>query len=100
MIEPLKKEDFEPHLGSVFQVWPEGMEMVAIELVEIQDKSSGTLDSFSLLFRGGMDAVFRYNTHVVRHPVMGELALFLGPVNTGKTDAVYYQAVFTRPKGA
>jgi hypothetical protein len=100
MIGELKKEDFEPHLGSAFQVWPEGMDMVTIELVEVKDKSSATLDSFSLLFRGGTDSVFRHNTCRVRHPVMGEMELFLGPVQTGKTDAVYFQAIFSAPKGA
>lgn len=94
----MKKEDFEAHLNSVFDVWPEGMEMQKIELVEVMDKSSGTLDAFSLLFKGSADAVFRHDTHAVRHPAMGEFALFLGPVHTGKTDAVYYQAIFSAPR--
>lgn len=98
MIEKVKKEDFEHHLNSVFEVCPEGVGMVTIELIEVADKSSGTLDAFSLLFKGGADAAFSHNTHTVRHPVMGELALFLGPVHTGKTDAVYYQAIFSAPR--
>jgi hypothetical protein len=98
MIGQLKKEDFEPHLNSLFEVWPVGMDMVTIELVEVTDKSSGTLDAFSLLFKGGANAAFSHNTHMVRHPAMGELALFLGPVHTGKTDAVYYQAIFSAPR--
>lgn len=98
MAGQMKKENFEPHLNSIFEVWPEGMEMQKIELVEVTDKSSGTLDAFSLLFKGGATAVFRHNTHALRHPAMGELAIFLGPVHTGKTDAVYYQAIFSAPR--
>ena len=98
MIGQMKKEDFERHLNSSFEVRPEGMGMVTIELVEVTDKSSGTLDAFSLLFKGGANAVFRHNTQTLRHPVMGELSVFLGPVHTGKSDAVYYQAIFSAPR--
>lgn len=90
-----KKEDFEPHLHSTFEVCSEGMERVAIELVEVQEKSSGALDVFSLLFKGGRDGVFRHDTHAVKHPALGELVIFLGPVHTGKSDAIYYQAIFS-----
>jgi hypothetical protein len=98
MIRQPKREEFEPHMGTTFQVWPAGMETVTIELMEVKDKSTTALDSFSLLFRGSMDSAFRHNTHMVRHPVMGEMELFIGPVHTGKTDAVYYQAIFSAPK--
>ena len=95
MIRKMTKEDFEPHLNSTFEVRPDDMESVPMELVEVTDKSSGSLDSFSLLFKGGSTAVFRHSTQMVKHPAMGELELFLGPVHTGKTDAVYYQAIFS-----
>ncbi|NTV15707.1 MAG: hypothetical protein HGA96_17550 [Desulfobulbaceae bacterium] len=94
----LKKEDFAPHLNSAFEVYPEGMGVVAIELVEVTDKSSGSLDAFALLFQGGFGPVFRHDTHRVNHPELGEMAIFLGPVHTGKIDAVYYQAIFSTPK--
>jgi len=93
-----KKNDFEPHVATTFEVVPAGVTPVIIELVEVKDSSSAALDAFSLLFRGNMDSVFRHDTHTVRHPVMGEFELFLGPVHTGKTDAVYYQAVFCVPR--
>lgn len=95
-----RKEDFEPHIATIFEVMPAGMEPVPVELVEVKDTSSADLTGFSLMFKGSTDNVFRHNTHIVRHPVMGELALFLGPVHTGKTDAIYYQAVFSAPREA
>ena len=93
-----KKTDFETHIATTFEVAPAGMAPIPIELVEVKDSSSASLDTFSLMFKGSTDSVFRHNTHMVRHPAMGELELFLGPVHTGKTDAVYYQAVFSAPR--
>jgi hypothetical protein len=95
-----RKEDFEPHITTIFEVALVGMAPVPIELVEVKDSSSASLDAFSLMFKGSVDSVFRHNTHTVRHSVMGELELFLGPVHTGKTDAVYYQAIFNAPRQA
>jgi len=95
----LKKEDFEPHLATVFQVLPAGMAPVPVELVQVEDKSSAALEVFSLLFKGSTDNVFPHDTHRVCHGAMGELEIFLGPVHTGKTDAVYYQAIFSSPRG-
>lgn len=92
--------EFEPHIGTSFQVTPPDMGPVELELVEVRDTGSGPFDGFSLLFRGGANAVFRHNTCLVRHPVMGEMEMFLGPVHTGKTEEVYYQAIFSAPKGA
>lgn len=93
-----RKDDFEPHIASIFEVAPLDMAPVAVELVEVNEISSAAIGGFSLMFRGGTDDVFRHNTHTVRHPVMGELELFLGPVHTGRTDAVYYQAIFSTPR--
>ncbi|NVN97718.1 MAG: hypothetical protein HXX17_00205 [Geobacteraceae bacterium] len=93
------KSDFEPHIMTTFQVAAAGMEPVAIELAEVTDKSSTSLSTFSLLFRGCEGRVFRQDTHLVSHPVMGEMELFIGPVHTGRIDAVYYQAVFSSPRG-
>lgn len=93
-----RKEDFEPHVATAFEVTPAGMAPVTVELVEVKDTSAANLTGFSLMFKGGPDSVFRHDTHTVRHPIMGELALFLGPVHTGRTDAVYYQAIFSAPR--
>lgn len=93
-----RKEDFEPHIATAFEVAPTDMMPVTVELVEIKDTGSANLTGFSLMFKGGTDAVFRHNTHTVRHPVMGEMELFLGPVHTGHRDSVYYQAIFSAPR--
>lgn len=94
-----KIEDFEPHITTAFQVAAAGMEPVTMELAEIKDMSSTSLSAFSLLFRSCENPVFWHDTHLVKHPVMGEMELFIGPVHTGRSDAVYYQAVFSSPRG-
>jgi len=93
-----RREDFEPHIATVFEVAPVGMGRVPVELVEVREAGSALLDGFSLLFRGGTGPVFRHDTHRVRHPALGEMELFLGPVHIGRTDAVYYQAIFSAPR--
>lgn len=98
MMNGLRKSDFDPHVSSTFEVRPAGMPKVLLELVEVKDSSSATMDAFSLIFKGGFEAVFRHDTHLMTHPTLGELELFIGPVHTGKTDAVYYQALFNTLK--
>ncbi|MGH7443051.1 MAG: DUF6916 family protein [bacterium] len=92
--------DFEPHLNEIFRVRPagssEGLREVELLLVEVSGHRQGSLESFSLLFRGPREGVFRHDTHAVSHPVLRSLDLFMGPIHSAKTDGVYYQAVFTR----
>lgn len=96
-MEKFTKENFEPHVGTKFEVQAAGMTPVVVQLVEVQQSASGATKGFSLLFRGEEGRLIRHDTQTVRHPVLGEMELFLGPVSTGRTDAVYYQAVFTDP---
>jgi hypothetical protein len=94
----LKRSDFEPHIFTLFEVEVGDAAPVPIELVEVKDLGNAELESFGLLFKGSPDRVFRHNTYLVRHPRMGEQALFLGPIHTGKTDVIHYQAIFTALK--
>jgi len=96
MREGLEKADFEPYLTQKFEVNIEGFRPVEVELVEIDDRSTDFMESFSLFFRGAKDRVFRQNTYRMTHPAMGEFALFLGPVDMKIEDGVCYEAVFNR----
>lgn len=95
-IDNLNREHFEPCLNQSFEVLPKGMEKIAIELVSVEGRDDGRTVSFSLLFRGGRERVFRHDTYRIRHPGLGEFELFLGPITTDRDDGVYYQAVFNR----
>jgi hypothetical protein len=83
-----------------FRVRPPGLETPDMDLVlvEVSGNSQGALETFSLLFRGPLEGVFPHDTYAVGHPTLGDMELFLGPVNSVKTDGVYYQAVFTKIK--
>ncbi|MGE5343165.1 MAG: DUF6916 family protein [Candidatus Omnitrophota bacterium] len=98
MIEKLTKANFDPLLNQKFEVHPKGMDKVELELVKISERDTEFSVSFSLLFRGPHDPVFRHDTHTVKHPELGELDLFIGPVMYPKRDGVYYEVVFNRLK--
>lgn len=96
MLDKLNKASFDPHLKSKFEITPEGMDMVEVELMEVEDKSTKQVETFSLLFKGPKEKEFGQGTHGVKHPKMGEFSLFLVPIVYPKTDAMYYQAIFSR----
>jgi hypothetical protein len=54
--------------------------------------------SFALIFRGPREIALQQNTYKLRHPVLGELQIFLVPVGKVKADDAWrdYEAVFNR----
>lgn len=94
MVDKLHKQDFEPHLHQQFIVHSDEIGPVGMELVKVSGRTNGNMESFSLLFRTAEGKSFRHNTCQVTHPAIGDFPLFLGPVDTGKTDGIYYEAVF------
>lgn len=52
-----------------------------------------THDHFSLLFRGAYEPVFAQQTVTLRHPELGDQAIFVTPIGRD-ADGVTYQAVF------
>ena len=54
--------------------------------------------SFSLIFRGSLALPLRQNTYKLKHPVLGELQIFLVPVGKVNPNAAGrdYEAVFNR----
>lgn len=96
--EIFNKEQFEPHLGSVFQVGA-----IALRLEEITDQSRfaaadptgkpiGHPSPFSLVFTGPKDPLLQQSLYPLSHPEMGELTLFLIPFHE-TPETLYYEAV-------
>ncbi len=54
--------------------------------------------SFSLVFRGPREIALSQNTYKLKHPVLGDLQIFLVPVGQVSKDAAWrdYEAVFNR----
>jgi len=100
MIAALHSSSFKQYLFEKFEVhFPLG-EKLELELVEVEDTSTEKMESFSLIFRGPSEKLFRNDDHIISHPKMGAFRMFIGPVIYPKTDCVYYQAVFNRFKQA
>lgn len=98
MSEKLVKSSFDPHLNTDFEIHPESSDKVGVELVEISDQSNEQIDGFSLVFKGPIDNVLPQSIYKLTHDKVGEISLFLVPVIYGKTDATYYESVFSRLK--
>lgn len=98
MLAGLKQKDFAPHVNSTFTITAQSGERAEVVLVEVTGKEDAYTESFSLMFKGEKPNVLAQDMHTVTHAKLGSFDMFLGPVHTGKTDAVYYEAVFNRLK--
>ena len=98
MDELLKKEHFDPHLNTEFEIIANGVGSIQAQLVQVNAWNRDLSEGFKLLFKGPKEPVFPHATLVVKHPSMGEFEIFLGPVMVPKQDGVYYEAIFNRMK--
>ena len=98
MAEQWSKSLLEPHLNTSFEITDEEVGSIKAELVEVVEKQSDKVVSMSVLFRGPKESALRNETHLVKHPELGEHKIFLGPVVYEKQDGIYYEAIFSRLK--
>ena len=91
----LTSADFRPAIGSVFDVHYGGAEPLPIRLIEVVSfgERPGYRQPFALRFEGPGSPVLAQVTHHIVHPDLGELELFLGPVQSA-SEGVTYEAVF------
>ncbi|MBB6576082.1 hypothetical protein HNP33_000130 [Comamonas odontotermitis] len=93
----LTLEDFQPHVGTVF-VGQLADSEVPFQLVEVQPLQSSAgaqqyRQPFSLVFRNESAVLFPQQIYSMRHPGMGEQAIFVVPV-ARDASGFLYQAVF------
>lgn len=67
-----------------------------MRLMIIEENSNPGTRGFSLMFKGPLDTPLKQKIRRLFHPGLGEMDLFLVPVNIGKTDGIYYQALISR----
>ncbi len=96
MSELLHKVDFDPYVNQIFQVQPESADPVEMELIELTEKEYPGQESFSLIFRGPLEPVLPQRTYKLVHTEMGEIQLFMVPINYHRQDAIFYQSIFNR----
>lgn len=95
-----RRDDFLPHLNSLFRVTSPTLASVDCKLVEISSTQkltgpAGNFTAFSLLFSAPTGSVTESQIYQVSHPQMGSMELFLSPV--GKpSDRISLEAVFSQ----
>ena len=101
MTEELSFQTFHALLNQEFQVEQEPgkwMNMVLVEASELKfkygDADESELTSFALVFGAGSDVQLSQNTYSVKHEEIGELKVFLVPIQPDD-DGARYEAVFT-----
>ncbi len=96
MIKELTKASFDPHKKSKFKVYPEGKDVVELELVDVTEKIKKHTASFSLMLKGPKEPVIEQGTHKFKHAKMGEVNLFVVPIITEEENEMRYQVIFSR----
>ncbi len=99
MTERMRREDFEPHLNTTFELLRGEGEPLELELVEITGGEGAFANSysFSLVFRGGPHFTLQQHIFTLEHDRLGTLDLFLVPI--GRDPGGFrYEAVFNYPE--
>jgi hypothetical protein len=93
-LSAIRYDTFRDRVGERFAVPAADIDLV---LDTVTDFGAGAgareAGAFSLLFRGPADTMLLQATHVLRHPDLGELGLFLVPVER-TADGYRYEATF------
>jgi hypothetical protein len=96
MTDILPKESFTDNLNTQFRIFFEPDISFNLELFEVADGiTTPEQEQFSLFFRGPLETAFRQGIHRLEHERLGELQLFLVPVDR-KPDGMVYEAAFNR----
>ncbi|MCP4114869.1 MAG: hypothetical protein GY737_05585 [Desulfobacteraceae bacterium] len=99
MLNQIHFATFVPFINENFEIKAMGTDQwVTSELVEVKDMSRPGQEIFSIIFRTSSEHYLGQGTHLVRHPRVGEVGLFMVPIimGIGGGDFVHYQAIFNR----
>lgn len=92
MPDELTPDTFRPHIGTEFVVDVEGGDPLVLTLEAVETLGRGhelRAEPFSLAFAGPPDRMAPQGTFTLRHAALGELEIFVVPVEPGR-----YQALF------
>jgi hypothetical protein len=93
------KEALDKHLNTRFTISEKDGPEIEVELVKVTRQESGQREALSVLFAGPKTPVLQQDTLTVKHPELGEHALFMGPVcGADEEDGIHYEAVFNWAK--
>ena len=103
MLEKLELSRFEGLVGQSFELLVEDDEPLALELIEagpvgeLSSRQAGELGKrlpFSLVFRGPAELYMPQGIRALRHPEIGEMAVFLVQLEQS-AEGSRFEAVFT-----
>jgi len=88
-------QSFSPYLNDTFSALHDGVEvsLVLVEAVALDATGIAGREPFSLLFHGHSPTLLPQDIYQIRHPAVGECAIFLVPVARHE-NGFAYQAVF------
>lgn len=85
---------YRQQIGTVFSI--DGPDQVELRLATVTDERvSGSIRQFSLLFHGPADRILPQGTYSFRHDGLGPLMLFIVPVVGSNRERIVYEACFT-----
>ncbi|PLP58283.1 hypothetical protein CYK37_15345 [Mesorhizobium loti] len=95
MVVQLTAADFEPHIGTDFDV-AEIPAPLALQLLEVRQLGTALRGggAFALTFRGPLAEPLQQATYPLVHPRLGRLDVFIVPI-ARQNDGMRYEAVFT-----
>lgn len=88
----LTADTFRPHVGTTFSVEVVGDEPLLLTLAEVRLHGGGhrlRAEPFTLVFTGPHDRLAPQATLALLHDALGELVVFLVPVELGRYEAVF-----------
>lgn len=97
----LTRADWEPHVGTAFQVESAPGEGIEVTLIEASSRRGaepfqpGARVPYSLLFRHPRrDLFLAQSTYVFSHPALGRLPIFIVPIGPD-AQGMRYEALFS-----
>jgi len=96
MLENLTRDAFAEQLNTKFNVYFTPEKTSAAELIDVSElKKHSRQEVFSLLFLAPLDLPIEQRIYRMQHDVLGDLELFLAPVER-TADGIKYESVFNR----
>lgn len=101
MLDAWAVNDFQPLVGSAFEVVLDNAETVSLTLVDVRALAPATEQRrapFSLLFHGPAQPILAQQTLSLQHATLGTVSIFVVPLGLATNDSVTharYEAIFT-----
>lgn len=92
MLADVTPDTFRPHVGTGFSIEVEVDEPIVLTLEEVHAHGAGhelRPQPFSLVFSGPQDRLATQGNFLLRHPALGDLVLFMVPIEAGRYEVVF-----------